>query len=161
MKEILEGIAQNLVIRKATLATAESCTGGGIAKALTSIAGSSAWYQGGVVSYSNSLKQNLLGVTAETLKNHGAVSEQVAREMAEGAARIANSNFAVSTTGIAGPDGGSADKPVGTVCFGFFYEGETLAETKIFSGDRAQVREATIDYALTRLMELITLKKNG
>lgn len=161
MKKLVEGIAQNLVMRQATLATAESCTGGGIAKALTELPGSSVWYQGGVVSYSNSLKQKLLCVTTASLENYGAVSEQVAREMVEGVAKIASSDFAVSTTGIAGPDGGSVYKPVGTVCFGFFCEGETMAETKMFSGGRAEVREATIDYALTRLLELVKVKKSG
>jgi len=159
--QVLEAIADNLVASKSWLATAESCTGGGIAKALTELSGSSSWYQGGVVSYSNFLKQSLLGVAAGSLENYGAVSEEVAREMAEGVAAIANSDFSVSTTGIAGPDGGTADKPVGTVCFGFFCAGVTLVETKMFSGDRTQVREATIDYALTRLLKLLTTKKSG
>ncbi len=132
MKKLVEGIAQNLVMRQATLATAESCTGGGIAKALTELPGSSVWYQGGVVSYSNSLKQKLLCVTTASLENYGAVSEQVAREMVEAVAKIASSDFAVSTTGIAGPDGGSVDKPVGTVCFGFFVKGKPWQKPKCF-----------------------------
>jgi len=154
-------IADYLVSSGQWLATAESCTGGGIGGALTALPGSSNWYQGGVISYSNFLKQTLIGVTDESLATHGAVSESVAREMAKGVAKVAKSDFAIATTGIAGPDGGSQEKPVGTVCFGFFLKGELVAETRIFPGDREQVREATIDYVLERLLTLITLKKSG
>lgn len=159
--QVLSEIARHFIASKQWLATAESCTGGGIAKALTSLAGSSGWYQGGVVSYSNFLKQSLLGVSAESLESYGAVSEQVADEMSRGVARVARVNVAISTTGIAGPEGGSVEKPVGTVCFGFYLYGEMIVETRLFPGDRIQVREATIDYALARLLELIATKKSS
>lgn len=156
MQKILESIARGLVSGKATLASAESCTGGGIGEALTSLAGSSSWYLGGVISYSNQLKVSLLGVSAETLSRYGAVSEQVAREMVEGVARITRADYAVSTTGIAGPDGGTTDKPVGTVCFGYVARGEIMTETKLFTGDRKQIRAQTVSHALARIAEQIS-----
>lgn len=156
IQQTLQSIARDLDQRKATLASAESCTGGGIGEALTSLAGSSSWYLGGVISYSNQLKVNLLGVSAETLSQYGAVSEQVAREMVEGVARLTQADYAVSTTGIAGPDGGTADKPVGTVCFGYVALGEISTETKLFTGNREQIRAQTVSHALIRIAERLS-----
>lgn len=136
------------------LATAESCTGGGIACALTEIAGSSAWFERGFVTYSNEAKQEQLGVDAATLAQHGAVSEPVALEMAGGALRHSRAQIALSVTGIAGPTGGTAQKPVGMVCFAWALEGEApVAVTRHFKGDRAEVRRRAIAFALQGLLE--------
>lgn len=136
------------------LATAESCTGGMVGAALTEVAGSSAVVLGGVVAYANSAKRDLLGVTAATLKAHGAVSEETAREMAEGAIRALKSDLAVSITGIAGP-GGAGDKPEGRVCFAVARAGmDTRSETRDFGAlGRANVRAASRDRALELLLE--------
>lgn len=137
------------------LATAESCTGGMIAAACTDLAGSSNWFERGFVTYSNEAKTELLGVDAALVAQHGAVSEVVARAMAFGAVRHSRAQVAVAVTGIAGPAGGSADKPVGTVWFGFMVRGALTSETRRFDGDRAAVRAATVRHALTRLAELL------
>ncbi len=141
-----------LIAEGATVATAESCTGGLIAGALTSVAGSSEAVYGGFVTYANEAKQKMIGVRAETLDAHGAVSEEVAREMAEGARRVSGITYAVAVTGIAGPGGGTADKPVGLVWFGLAGPDGTVAEKHLF-GDlgRAEVREATVMTALGML----------
>jgi nicotinamide-nucleotide amidase len=140
------------------LVTAESCTGGWIAKALTDVAGSSDWYLGGVVAYSNTLKQSLLGVLPSALAAHGAVSEEVAREMAIGALETLGGHIALSVTGIAGPDGGLPGKPVGTVWFGWAWregdEIETRVAQECFSGDRGSVRYQSVRRALTELLRL-------
>lgn len=138
-----------------SLSTAESCTGGGIGQLLTSVPGSSSWYQGGIVSYSNELKVTLLQVPQSALESFGAVSEEVARYMAEGAATVMKTDLSMSTTGIAGPDGGSAEKPVGTVCFGWSVAGKIHAETIYFTGDRDQIRQQSIQHSLDRLIQLI------
>lgn len=137
------------------LATAESCTGGLIAGACTDLAGSSDWFERGLVSYSNAAKTELLGVDAALIGRHGAVSEPVARAMAEGAVRHSHAQLAVAVTGVAGPGGGSADKPVGTVWFGWSLPGGTHSEMRCFTGDRAAVRTATVRHALARLLELL------
>lgn len=137
------------------LATAESCTGGWIAKCVTDIAGSSAWLDRGFVTYSNAAKQDLLGVAAATLAEHGAVSEPVVREMAAGALAHSAAQVAVAVSGIAGPGGGSADKPVGTVCFGFALPGGASTETVHFDGDREAVRRQSVVHALSRLIALL------
>jgi nicotinamide-nucleotide amidase len=138
--------------------TAESCTGGWIGKVLTDVAGSSAWYLGGVVAYSNSLKQLLLGVHAKTLAAHGAVSEVTAREMAIGALQTLGGHIAIAVTGIAGPEGGQPGKPVGTVWFGWAWragpEIDTRAALETFAGDREAVRRQTVHRALTELERL-------
>jgi nicotinamide-nucleotide amidase len=135
------------------LATAESCTGGLIAAACTELAGSSNWFERGFVTYSNEAKTELLGVDAALIETHGAVSEVVARAMAFGAVRHSRARISVAVTGIAGPTGGSKDKPVGTVWFGFMVDGLLSSETKRFDGDRAAVRAATVDYALAGLLQ--------
>jgi nicotinamide-nucleotide amidase len=137
------------------MATAESCTGGLIAGACTDLAGSSVWFERGFVTYSNEAKSELLGVDAALIEAHGAVSEPVARAMAEGAVARSRAQVSVAVTGVAGPSGGSADKPVGTVWFGWSVDGRTRTERRRFDGDRAAVRAATVHYALQTLVELL------
>jgi nicotinamide-nucleotide amidase len=134
------------------MATAESCTGGMIAAACTDLAGSSAWFERGFVTYSNAAKTELLGVDAALLAQHGAVSEPVARAMAFGAVRRSQAQVSVAVTGIAGPSGGSAAKPVGTVWFGFMVAGTLTSEVMHFTGDRAAVRAATVKHAVSGLL---------
>lgn len=135
------------------LATAESCTGGMIAAALTDHAGSSAYLDRGFVTYSNQSKQEMLGVSALTLDQYGAVSEQTAAAMASGATHNSNAKISLSVTGIAGPEGGSPDKPVGTVCFGWtLTDGRTETETCQFNGDRHAVREQAAAHAMAGLL---------
>ena len=142
-----------------TVATAESCTGGWIAKAITDVAGSSACFGYGIVSYSNDAKERLLNVSRESLRQRGAVSEAVVREMAEGVLTLSGSDCSVAVSGVAGPDGGSAEKPVGTVWFGFSraaaHGPETEAELRHFEGDREAVRSAIVSYALEGLIERV------
>jgi nicotinamide-nucleotide amidase len=147
-----------LLTRGWRLATAESCTGGWIAKALTDVAGSSGWFEGGVVSYSNESKAELLGVPRAVLAADGAVSEAAVRAMAEGAQRRFGVEVAVAVSGIAGPDGGSADKPVGTVWLAFATPSGTTAERQVFAGDRARVRTESVRRALERALELAELQ---
>ena len=137
------------------MATAESCTGGMISAACTDLAGSSAWFERGFVTYSNEAKTELLGVDAALIKQHGAVSEEVARAMACGAVARSHAQVAVAVTGVAGPTGGSAAKPVGTVWFGFQVGGQLTSEMRRFDGDRAAVRSATVAHAIRRLLELL------
>jgi nicotinamide-nucleotide amidase len=148
-------LAERLRARGLMLATAESCTGGLIAGACTELAGSSDWFERGFVSYSNAAKTELLGVDAALIAQHGAVSEPVARAMAEGAVRHAHAQLAVAVTGVAGPGGGSAAKPVGTVWFGWALPSGTYSELQCFGGDRAAVRAATVQHALARLLGLL------
>lgn len=145
-------LAAAMVERGWLLATAESCTGGLLAAACTEFAGSSDWFERGFVTYSNEAKTELLDVDAALIGTHGAVSEVVARAMAFGAVRHSRARVSVAVTGIAGPSGGSKDKPVGTVWFGFMVDGRLTSETKRFDGDRAAVRAATVEYALDGLL---------
>ncbi|MDD2875747.1 MAG: nicotinamide-nucleotide amidohydrolase family protein [Acidiphilium sp.] len=139
--------------RGVTVATAESCTGGMIAAAITDIAGSSAVFGYGFVTYANAAKADMLTVSIRVIEEHGAVSEPVARAMAEGALQRAGADYAIAVTGIAGPDGGSAGKPVGTVWFGLARRcGITHAERRVFPGDRTAIRAATVDHALDMLI---------
>lgn len=132
------------------IVTAESCTGGGLAYYLTSIPGSSHWFERGFVTYSNNAKTELLGVTPLTLSTFGAVSEETVREMAEGALRNSYAELSIAITGIAGPDGGSTDKPIGTVWIGIANTSSpTRSVMHVFSGTRAEIREHTIKYALS------------
>jgi nicotinamide-nucleotide amidase len=138
------------------LATAESCTGGLIGAACTELAGSSVWFERGFITYSNEAKTQLLGVDAATIAAHGAVSEPVARAMATGAiAHSAPSRVALAVTGVAGPTGGTSEKPVGTVWFGWSVDGDVRTERRRFDGDRATVRAATVRHALQTLVELL------
>ena len=136
-----------------TCATAESCTGGGVGGAITSVAGSSAVFLGGVISYSNDVKADVLGVSRDSLARVGAVSSEVAAQMATGARRTIGADIAVSLTGIAGPGGGSAEKPVGLVWFGLATSDGVTTESRIFSGDRAAVRAAAVEHALSLLLQ--------
>ena len=149
---ILTDISGRLLARGEMLATAESCTGGLIAAACTDLAGSSQWFERGFVTYSNAAKTELLGVDAALIAQHGAVSEPVARAMAEGAIARSHAQAGVAVTGVAGPTGGSDAKPVGTVWFAWCVGGETHSEMQHFPGDRAAIRAATLRYALQRLL---------
>lgn len=150
-------VGEKLKAQGRWITCAESCTGGGIAKAITDIAGSSAYFDRGFVTYSNAAKHDLLGVSEATLAAHGAVSEEVVREMAIGALRAAQADLALSVSGIAGPDGGSAEKPVGTVWFGFAdSDGRGLSRKMQFEGDRDAVRlQATIFALQTAIDEFL------
>lgn len=155
LMQLSEDIGARLRQRGATVTAAESCTGGWIAKVLTDIAGSSAWFERGFVTYSNEAKAQMIGVQPSTLTRWGAVSEQVVSEMAAGALQAADADYAMSVSGIAGPDGGSAEKPVGTVWFGFASRGgQGVARVQHFSGDREAVRRQSVTYALETLREL-------
>ncbi len=156
-------LRQHLVSSGKTVTCAESCTGGWIAKAITDISGSSAYFHRGFVTYSNEAKQQMIGVSEASLQLFGAVSEQVVIEMAKGALDSANADFAVSVSGIAGPDGGSAEKPVGTVWFGFAQrtaKGDLMASAVscLFSGDRHAVRLQSAIYSLETLLQKIDKK---
>ena len=135
--------------------TAESCTGGLLGWALTEIGGSSVWYERGFITYSNEAKQQMLGVTAATLAAQGAVSEATAREMAQGALRASRAQLALSVTGVAGPTGGSPDKPVGTVCFGWATADRVETTLGRVDRDRAQVRAQAAVFALSRALALV------
>ena len=151
MNRVAENLVELLKARGLVCATAESCTGGGVGSAITSVPGSSAVFAGGVISYSNEVKRDVLGVSAEALERYGAVSPQVAEQMADGARRLLKTDLAVSLTGIAGPDGGSDEKPVGLVWFGLSTRDGTRTEKAIFRGDRAQVRAQAVVHALGML----------
>jgi nicotinamide-nucleotide amidase len=151
-------VGASLVDAERRLVTAESCTGGWIAKVVTDIPGSSDWFLGGVVAYSNTLKQSLLGVLPSTLAAHGAVSEATVREMAIGALETLGGQIAVAVTGIAGPNGAQPGKPVGTVWFGWAWRADDEIETRVamqtFQGDRESVRRQTVERALRELTKL-------
>lgn len=148
-------LSARLLDRGWMLATAESCTGGMIAAACTDLSGSSNWFERGFVTYSNEAKTEMLGVDPALIEAHGAVSEVVARAMAFGAVRHSRAQVSVAVTGVAGPTGGSKEKPVGTVWFAFMVDGVLSSETKRFDSDRAAVRSATVQYAFERLLQLL------
>jgi nicotinamide-nucleotide amidase len=178
---LVQALAAQLLSRGWMLATAESCTGGMIAAACTDLAGSSAWFERGFVTYSNAAKAEMLGVDAALIAQHGAVSEPVARAMALGALQHAHAQVTLAVTGVAGPGGGSAEKPVGTVWFAWAFAGQARggaimelavpvagvasdasvqhpalhSELQHFAGDRAAVRQATLRHALRRLLQLL------
>lgn len=141
------------------LTSAESCTGGWVGQVMTAVAGSSAWYDSGFVTYSNSSKQRILRVQSETLARYGAVSEQTAREMTQGALSVSQAQIAVSITGIAGPAGGSTEKPVGTVCFAWMLQSDYAAAanstTHCFSGNREAVRRQAVETALQGILVML------
>lgn len=147
----LEYIAKELIARKKTITTAESCTGGLLSAELTSVAGSSAYFHRGFVTYSNQAKTQLLNVLPSTLRNYGAVSEETAREMALGALLATRNDYALSITGVAGPDGGTEKNPVGTVWFGFATKQRIWAKKYHFEGERNQIRQQAVQYALAIL----------
>ncbi len=146
-------IGERLLARGWMLTTAESCTGGWIAKTVTDVAGSSAWFDRGFVTYSNAAKQEMLGVALETLTRHGAVSEPVVKEMAAGALAQSRAQAAIAISGIAGPGGGSAEKPVGTVWFAWGLPGRIVTQCMQLAGDRESVRQQAVRIALDGLLE--------
>jgi nicotinamide-nucleotide amidase len=153
-------LAQLLLARGWKLALAESCTGGLVCATLTELSGSSEWFERGYITYSNQSKTECLGVPAGLIESQGAVSEPVARAMAQGAQRNAGANVGISITGVAGPTGGTAEKPVGTVCFGWTIpntagENVTASQTKLFSGDRQAIRQQATEYVLAGLVQLL------
>jgi nicotinamide-nucleotide amidase len=148
-------LGRALRVREWRLATAESCTGGWIAKILTDVPGASQWFEGGVVSYSNAMKTALLGVPETLLATEGAVSEPTVRAMAEGARARLGTELAVAVSGVAGPDGGVPGKPVGTVWFGWATPGGTMTARRVFAGGREAVRRQTVALALERLIDLV------
>ena len=155
MDELAKKLGVRLKRGNDVLATAESCTGGWVAQIVTSVAGSSAWFDRGFVTYSNAAKQELLGVRAETLSERGAVSEETAREMARGALERSTATVAVSVTGVAGPTGGTPEKPVGTVCFAWARGGAVRSETRRFAGDREAIRRQSVILALEGVMRAL------
>ena len=155
MEKLARRLGRLLKRRRQKLVTAESCTGGWAAQAVTAIAGSSDWFERGFVTYSNAAKEELLRVRRSTLKKHGAVSEETAREMALGALARSRASVAVSITGVAGPGGGSRDKPVGMVCFGWAQGRRLRSETRKFNGNRESVRRQSVVHALKGVMALL------
>lgn len=146
-------LGKRLADKRLRVTTAESCTGGGIAEAITRVSGSSAWFESGFVTYANASKAGLLGVSEADLASHGAVSEVVVRAMAQGALRLAAADLAVAVSGIAGPDGGSPEKPVGTVWFAWAAaDGKLVSECRRFGGNRRAVRAQTVLRALEGLL---------
>jgi nicotinamide-nucleotide amidase len=155
LEALARELGEALLARNQRVAAAESCTGGWIAKALTDLPGSSRWFEGAVVSYSNAAKHSVLGVPAGVIAAHGAVSEPVVRAMAEGARAKLGADHAVAVSGIAGPDGGTAEKPVGLVWLAWASRGGTTAERRLFAGDREAVRRQSVALALQRMLELV------
>lgn len=158
ISNLLDVLSVNLRQQSRRMATAESCTGGGVAQACTDLAGSSDWFECGFVTYSNEAKSRMLGVSPQLIVERGAVSEPVARAMAEGAIANSEADAALSITGVAGPGGGSELKPVGTVWFAWAVSGQpTISEMMLFSGDRASVREQAVSHALQGLIAAIAV----
>mgnify|MGYP000116612657 CR=1 FL=1 len=153
---LCQALASALQARGWMMVTAESCTGGLIAAHCTDLSGSSNWFERGFVTYSNAAKSELLGVPAALIEQHGAVSEPVARAMALGARTHAHAQASVAVTGIAGPTGGSPDKPVGTVWLAWCVGDQVASELQVFAGDRQAVREATVQRALEGLLQRLT-----
>jgi len=144
-------LSEILVSKGLTISVAESCTGGSLSSSLTSISGASSYFNCGFVTYSNQSKIDMLGVNPESIEMYGAVSEKVAHEMVIGVGQRSYSNLAVSITGIAGPSGGTASKPVGMVCFGFFFDGDVTTTTQFLKGSRSDIVSQSITYALVEL----------
>lgn len=155
MRELAERVGRALKSAGVALVTAESCTGGWVAQAVTSVPGSSAWFERGFVTYSDAAKAEMLGVRRATLERHGAVSEETARELALGALRHSRGTIALAVTGVAGPAGGTAAKPVGLVCFAWARRGETRVESRRFAGDRESVRRQSVEHALQGVLDLL------
>lgn len=149
----MKELCQLLTHKKLTIAVAESCTGGNLSALLSSESGSSAYFDRGFITYSKQAKIDMLCVQKETLDDFGAVSEQTAMEMVQGVIKKSSADVGVSITGIAGPTGGTKDKPVGTVCFGFCVLGECFASTQQFNGERAKIVESSVNFAIDFLAE--------
>lgn len=158
-QDLVSQLASALLEKRWHLSTAESCTGGLVAATITELAGSSDWFERGYVTYSNSAKSEDIHVSPELIAQHGAVSDQVARAMAVGAKQSSHAEVALSITGIAGPTGGSAQKPVGTVCFAWILANDSIhSETKLFSGNRQEVRQQACEFSLKQLLELLLIE---
>jgi len=159
LKELATAVVKDLTAMSKAVATAESCTGGWVAKAITDVPGSSACFGYGVVSYSNGAKESILGVENQTLENNGSVSEEVVREMAEGAVNLSGADIAVAVSGIAGPEGGTDEKPVGTVWIAWAVRDHSKIRIDTvcqhFDGDREAIRELTVAHALQGVLERI------
>lgn len=155
IENIVPSIGNILAEKGWTLGTAESCTGGLVAATLTDFSGSSTWFSGAIVAYSNEIKMSLLGVPQSILIDHGAVSEATVRAMAEGVCKTLGTDAGVSLSGIAGPTGGTPDKPVGTVWMGWHVNGKTYAEKFVFPGDRMNVKQLSLQTILEKLLELL------
>ena len=154
--QLVEQVGTALKSRALMLVTAESCTGGWVGEAVTMVPGSSDWYERGFITYTYISKREMLGVKTETLDKHGAVSEQTVKEMVAGALANSHAQIAVAVSGVAGPAGGMPDKPVGTVCLAWALKnGEPVAETQHFAGDREAVRRQSVERALAGVLELI------
>lgn len=153
---LAERVGNALKQRAMMLATAESCTGGWVGEVVTAVPGSSDWFDRGFITYSNAAKKEMLGVSAATLATYGAVSEQTVREMASGVLKNSRAQAALAISGIAGPGGGTAEKPVGTVCIAWaFANGAAASEQRVFAGDRREVRKQAVERALQGLLERI------
>ena len=155
INELAAQIGQALQARNLLLVTAESCTGGGVAQAITEIAGCSDWFDCGFITYSIDSKTEMLDISDALIAQHGAVSEEIAGAMAEGALANSSAHIALSTTGIAGPTGAVPGKPVGTACFGWAMDGRTHTERLVFAGDRHAVREQTVRHSLKGLLRFL------
>jgi nicotinamide-nucleotide amidase len=155
MDALARKLGERLKATAAKLVTAESCTGGWAAQVVTSVAGSSAWFERGFVTYSNDAKREQLGVREDTLQEYGAVSEETAREMAQGALARSRGSVALAVTGVAGPGGGSAAKPVGTVCFAWATARSVTSETRQFPCDREAVRRQSVIHALEGVLKAL------
>jgi nicotinamide-nucleotide amidase len=152
----LHRLAEVLSARGLTISCAESCTGGGLGYAFTALPGSSAWFKCSAVTYANEAKTQMVGVPESTLQQFGAVSEQTVIAMAQGVVEHLHADIGISISGIAGPDGGSPEKPVGTVWFGFAYAGDVYTSLQCFVGDREAVRKQAIEFAIEKIVQLIT-----
>ncbi len=153
--QLAQLLGNKLAAKDWQISCAESCTGGGVGYAITSVSGSSTWFKKGFITYSNEAKQDLLGVSEDTLNLHGAVSAATVEEMATGAAKHANAEVAIAISGIAGPDGGTPDKPIGTIWFGFFINGQNISQKQLISGDRQAIRIKAIEFALSNTLKLL------
>ncbi|MDO4640626.1 MAG: CinA family protein [Neisseria sp.] len=159
MEDILHRVTARLAANHQTVTCAESCTGGLLAAELTRLSGSSAWFETGFITYSNEAKHRFLGVNQDTLNQYGAVSAETVKEMAVGARQAAKSDYALSISGIAGPTGGSVEKPVGTVWFGLAYEGKVFAVHRQFDGNRDSIRSQAVRFALSWLDEVLSERR--
>jgi nicotinamide-nucleotide amidase len=156
--DIIATMAKTLLAKGWRLSTAESCTGGLVSASITALAGSSEWFERGYITYSNQAKSEDIDVSQNLIEEYGAVSDQVARAMALGAKQNSGSDIALSITGIAGPTGGSSEKPVGTVCFAWVLANDQMiSETKHFEGDRQQIRQQACDFSLKKLLDLLRI----
>lgn len=154
-KKVAEVLGKELKSRRYTLSTAESCTGGMIGAAITAIPGSSSWFRGGIIAYDNSVKTSQLSVPKEVINEHGAVSAEAVSAMAQGVARKLGTECSIAVSGVAGPDGGTEEKPVGLIFIGIYVKGRTVSYRNVFSGNREQIREQTVETGIRYLTEMI------